>query len=301
VSEKVTLVIKPLEPLMLRSSGEFDIETKGPASYAKSLLIPRPSTIAGMLASLLYKGVVKENWIDEVKENMKPINEICGPLLVKENYAYVPLRIGGVFTLIKAPLDKLSESIRDKIYDIIKFYKDEDKEKIDYNKIDTEISELTREDLSSVVFIQPRLGIGLDRDKKVTKEGMLYIANYVSIDAEIHVILTGDKNEIKMALDGKIAFLGGEGRIVKLSILDKETFNCSKNTNNGILLSPLPVNEANRFIGELGIIGMGFDIRNKKRKEIVKAVLEGSIVMSANPITKYNVLGYGSQITLNLG
>ncbi|MEJ2772062.1 hypothetical protein [Stygiolobus sp. CP8521M] len=63
----------------------------------------------------------------------------------------------------------------------------------------------------------------------------------------------------------------------------------------------MPVDEANRFIGELGIIGMGFDIRNKKRKEIVKAVLEGSIVMSANPITKYNVLGYSSQITLNLG
>ncbi|BAK54700.1 type III-B CRISPR module-associated protein Cmr3 [Sulfurisphaera tokodaii] len=294
---KLTLVIKPLEPLMLRSSGEFDIETKGPASYAKSLLVPRPSTIAGMLASLLYKGSNKDYWLDDIKQNIKPISDICGPLIVKDNYGYVPLRIGSVFTFLKAPLKELSKCISDKISDIISFYEDKGE---DYDKIDTKISKLMSQDWTDIIAIQPRLGIGLDRSRKVTKEGMLYVANYVSINASIYVIVNGDSKEIKSALDGKISTFGGEGRLVKLHILDDEAFSCDKfeDSKPGVLLSPLPVESATRFIGEFSIIGMGFDLKNNRRKEIVKAILEGSIVINSIPINEYYSIGYGSYVRI---
>ncbi len=63
----VTIGLKPLEPLMLRSSGEFDPSSRGVFAYASSLLLPRPSTFAGLLCSLISEHY-EQSWKKKVRE-----------------------------------------------------------------------------------------------------------------------------------------------------------------------------------------------------------------------------------------
>jgi len=130
------VVIKPLEPLMPRSQGEFEPLITGSHTAAQSLITPRPSTIAGMLGYIKFNyGNIKEEWLTTLTQQLEDVN-IYGTLVESiESYSY-PLRMGNLFALIDSntlcsllkifeSTDESYEKWEKEIYDI--FYSEKNK------------------------------------------------------------------------------------------------------------------------------------------------------------------------------
>ncbi|QIW24500.1 type III-B CRISPR module-associated protein Cmr3 [Sulfolobus sp. S-194] len=287
--------IRPLEPLMLRTQGEFEPLITGSHTSAQSLIIPRPSTIAGLLGYLSFKGNGNVDWLDNLLHQLGDV-KIYETLIESgnENYLY-PLRMGNLFALVNKEtlcnLPKIFESMDEnyekwekEIYDI--FYREKNK-------------------LFELINLQDRIGIGLDRQKKTVKEHYLYTARYVSFKKEINYVIfvegnlslkktdnnggsdntTHDQNNQKLE---EIGNLGGEGRIVKLEVEDVDNVVANELAGDYYLVvSPILIpdeiidiilEEDLIVMGKVDKISLGFDIAHNRRKETLTAVLEGSII-----------------------
>ncbi|QXJ31852.1 type III-B CRISPR module-associated protein Cmr3 [Saccharolobus shibatae] len=277
--------IKPLEPLMLRAQGEFEPLVTGSHVSAQSLIIPRPSTIAGLLGYLKFSGSSDGDWLTILLKQLGDV-KIYGTLIEDDNGSYLyPLRMGNLFALVNREilchLPKILESMNEK-------YEEWEKEiyNIFYKK--NKLFELTD--------FQDRIGISLDRQKKVVKEHYLYTARYLSFKKEISYVVFVEGN---LKLDKTVANFGGERRIVKLEVEDSDDI-LAKDLSGDYYLAVSPIlipddiidsilKEDLIVMGKVDKISLGFDIAHNRRKEMLTAVLEGSIIKKEF-IDKYNAL-----------
>ncbi|BFI76508.1 type III-B CRISPR module-associated protein Cmr3 [Sulfurisphaera ohwakuensis] len=268
--------IKPLEPLMLRTQGEFEPLVTGSHISAQSLIIPRPSTIAGLLGYLKFTGNKNEDWLTNLLKQLGDV-KIYGTLIEEDNENYLyPLRMGNLFALVnKETLCLLPRFLENsgvnyerwekEIYDIF------------YNKEKNKLFEL--------IDFQDRIGISLDRQKKVVKEHYLYTARYLSFKKDINYVIFVEGN---LELNETIANFGGEGRIAKLEVEDKDDIlNKDLSDDYYLALSPILIpddiiddilEEELIVMGKVDKVSLGFDIAHNRRKEMLTAVLEGSII-----------------------
>jgi len=312
------VVIKPLEPLMFRSQGEFEPLITGSHTSAQSLIIPRPSTIAGMLGYIKFNdGNITGDWLATLTQQLGDV-KIYGTLVESNESYFYPLRMGNLFALIDSntlcSLPKIFESTDEsyekwekEIYDI--FYGEKNK-------------------LFELINFQDRVGISLDRQKKMVKEHYLYTARYLSFKKEVNYVIfvegdldlkgTGSKT------NETVVNFGGEGRIVKIEVQDYYDVRAKDLSGDYYLaLSPILIpdcviddilEDGLIVMGKVDKISLGFDIARHRRKEMLTAILEGSvikkelvkkynIVVSSNPndsiFLKYERIGYNTISKVN--
>ncbi|BFH74676.1 type III-B CRISPR module-associated protein Cmr3 [Sulfurisphaera javensis] len=307
------LLIDPVEALMLRGKGEFSPTVIGTRNYAISLLIPRPSTVAGMLGTFFYdESNQRNNWLDILIDLFQgKIDKIYGliPVIKEENKYQLlyPLRYDEDIALFKS---------KKEICDLIDVIK-----KGEHDKWEAKLfSAIKANNIIKYISISERLGIALDREKKVTKEHYIYLARYVFPKYKIGVIIKNWIDEEKL-----VAQLGGEGRVVsilkddslKISVAEEgenvNLIDCvNKEASYYSVLTPLVINEDcveeskdHMVIGKIDKITMGFDIRFKRRKELVTAILEGSVIEKelldrCEVNGRYSVIGYNAVTCLCL-
>jgi len=287
------VVIKPLEPLMLRSQGEFEPLITGSHTSAQSLIIPRPSTIAGMLGYIKFNyGNMKEDWLTTLTQQLEDVN-IYGTLVESNESYFYPLRMGNLFALIDnntlCSLPKISkrtgesyENWEKEIYDI--FYGEKNK-------------------LFELINFQDRVGISLDRQKKIVKEHYLYTARYLSFKKEVNYVIFVEGNLNLKGDDGKtnetVVNFGGEGRVVKIEVQDYYDVRAKDLSGDYYLaLSPILIPDCIIddtleddliVMGKVDKISLGFDIAHHRRKEMLTAILEGSVIKK-DLVEKYNDL-----------
>ncbi|BDC17368.1 type III-B CRISPR module-associated protein Cmr3 [Acidianus sp. HS-5] len=275
----IKISIKTVEPLMLRSQGEFGPLITGSHNFAQSLIIPRPSTIAGMLGSLAYDNLktnLNNDWLVKLNHLLGNLT-IYGTLVeVNEDYLF-PLRLDNLFALV----DQMDLSILYKM--------DELDEK--HERWEKEIYDLFYEKnkLFDIIDFQNRIGIKIDKNTRTVKEHYLYSARYVSFKSNINYVIFIDGNDNLLGkINDEFMNLGGEGRVVKLKVID-ECVPIDANTEYYLALSPILISDeilddflekADKYIimGKVDKISLGFDIGNKKRKEMLTAILEGSVI-----------------------
>jgi len=328
----LTVRIKPLEPLMLRGSGEYDPSSRGVFSHAQSLLFPRPSTIIGMLISTFMslghtnlKCININSWSDLLDcysstFDVLGIKTIRGSYLYnpKENEVYVPLRLDKRVLLVNyRQLIHCLLAHPDYGNVLDKLFLDPYNEELLYALKD--VSRVLEEKYSLEVEEHWRVGIGLKVRKergytKTTEEGYIYTARYIAYLKDIEIrfkIIVRNKEAKVRSLIGKTLLVkfGGEHRAVRMTIDDEvsdiidDVLNMTT-FNYALLLSPMPL--YNRvylgYIGEYDIIGLGFSIARKRRKPLYPAILEGSVmrVEARQGISKHELLHSGLYYALDL-
>ncbi|MEZ0346277.1 MAG: type III-B CRISPR module-associated Cmr3 family protein [Infirmifilum sp.] len=291
--------IKPLEPLLLRGPGEFDPFVRGTTSVARSESLPSPSTIAGLVISLLLKGPVGRaadwgGYVERMKELLSStgVEWIRGPYFMRGESAYYPFLIEGRARLFEAcgllsRLSKLLEGEGD-----IQLFEDVLKE------LDENVDQIEP-------LVVQRVGTALTSRSggKVVREGYLYGASLVGYgDAEI-VVEVGARVDLGV-LNNRVAVLGGEQRKVLVRV---EAIRNGQNADSiawlagsfqsgpALLLSPLVLSGGlkNRIVlegvgssgglvlryGRLGVKGLGFSVLEKRRKPLYPLVTAGSILV----------------------
>ncbi|WP_338602927.1 type III-B CRISPR module-associated Cmr3 family protein [Sulfolobus tengchongensis] len=267
--------IKPIESYLFRMHGEFDVNLKGPYSTASSIELPLPSTIAGILSTINIednKVKIEENKEEDVfDQNYTLQGKIWGPIIRK----------GDKIGVLNGEYTKNGELI------------------------------ITEKEVRR----ERRVGIGMEADRRVTKEGMIFTTTLVDLN-DIGEICYYYEGEIK---GERVIKFGGEGRVALLKSSQVE-LNCVK-SKLAYLLSPLLIkSEVNINTGiiefdngvSLSVIsgrfysvGLGFNVRTRKRKPIYKALMQDSIVKlnreigCFESIGEYSQLGYGSLLPVN--
>lgn len=292
-------------PMLFRRAGEFSPQARGPFSFARSLVMPSPSTLAGCLASALGKfaGVGGE-W-DKAVEKALGLDSgfLRGPYLIDGDDVYVGVeRKEAVGLLNLKDLEKYVEV-----------------------SLSGESSESELSKLIKAVKTQSRLGIGLksrEEGKTVNKEkGLMYrveLVDYPATFGKKSVRIGMDVHKVDLGLQNVICRLGGEGKISKIEVREKPilepklekvrpgsklclcllTYALLKNVpsevreiKNGCylfpdlftsvqqLISELSDNQAyvESVVGELTFFGVGYDIRGRKKPSYV-ALKPGSVI-----------------------
>ncbi|MEM1509192.1 MAG: type III-B CRISPR module-associated Cmr3 family protein [Thermofilaceae archaeon] len=293
--------IKPMEPLLLRGPGEFDPSARGVSSSAISQTWPSPSTITGLLTSLLLQQLQPpvQSWSDYVKRmhgalDQVDIKWVRGPYFVRGSTHYVPLRIGGELYIVN--LNQLREYFKENLEGI----KDSNQESFDNLKERL----LQSEGGFAKSRVIERIGIALTTREgvKTVSEGYLYTATYVALDCDWIGVEVGATPSI-LRLENVATALGGEQRIARLEVAEPAENAmplASMRFTGGyaLLLSPLVVAQPMRIVrsgegvqaemnktpifklvlGAAGLVGLGFSIAERSRKPVYPAVLEGSII-----------------------
>jgi len=311
----VSITIKPLDILMLRGVGEFDPSSRGVFSYASSLYLPRPSTLIGLLCSIILelKGESPHShgtWDELLNEYVNLLNKagikaIRGPYIRKRDEVYVPLYIGKEFVVAELRQVKYFLSCPVEIEEVLN-----GKTVLSYL-----CGQGMRPELLEVIkckIMQPlireklnrdgieRLGIGLQGRSepafKGVKEGYIYTARYVAypknVDIAFETVFRDEKSKEdfkeKVGEEVPVKF-GGEHRIARLRVENHSALwryfkkNLGKSFKYALLVSPLIVGDLAdlsnvNFIGILDVIGLGYSLAVHRRKPIYQALLEGSIV-----------------------
>ena len=273
------VLIKPLEPLMFRSQGEFEPLITGSHTSAQSLIIPRPSTIAGLFGYILFNGTPLSNndWLDNVVKLLDNMT-IYGTLIEADGEYLFPLRMGNLFALVKQEtllcLPKLLEGGEE------------------YEKWEKGIYDIFYEKniLFKLIGSQDRIGISIDKQTRTVKEHYLYTARYISFkkrNIAYAVFTDSDKSD---EMNGKVINFGGESRVVKIEVVNSDdVISEGVNEDYYLALSPIliPDDSLDDFLdnvtkyvamGKVDKITLGFDISRKRRKEMLTAVLEGSVI-----------------------
>nr|WP_016732230.1 type III-B CRISPR module-associated protein Cmr3 [Sulfolobus islandicus] len=301
------VLIKPLEPLMFRSQGEFEPLITGSHTTAQSLIIPRPSTIAGMLGYILFnKSSGTGDWLSDLTNLLA--TTIYGTFIETNGEYLFPLRMGNYLALVDQQhlinlpilLEKEYEQREKGIYEL--FY--------DKNK------------LFQIINQQDRIGISIDKSTRTVKEHYLYSARYLAFKKEVNYVIFIDNDAISDKINGKIVNFGGENRIAKLEVDDYKV-DIGIEEEYYLTLSPIliPDEALDNFLdnisdyvamGKVDKISLGFDIANTKRKEMLTAILEGSIVKRGiidfikkeinndllDRFAKYEKIGYNTLMSL---
>jgi len=295
--------VKPLEPLMLRGPGEFDPSARGVSASAVSQAFLAPSTVAGLLTSLLLQQPVKpvSSWICYVERMLNLLNGlgirwIRGPYLVRDSTPYVPIRVGGDFFFID--LKQLACHFRQELA------------KIERGDLEDFMNRLRQEQNRAEPRLQERVGIALTAREglKAAREGFLYTASYVSVHCDYIAVEVGLDSarapNLLVRLDGAAAAVGGESRIARLEVrgvdggVAKPIASAEFKEGYAVLLSPLILPSPLRIkreggrvsvevdggclfelvTGAAGLRGLGFSIAERSRKPMYPAILEGSII-----------------------
>ncbi|MEJ2779471.1 type III-B CRISPR module-associated protein Cmr3 [Stygiolobus sp. CP850M] len=273
------VLIKPLEPLMFRSQGEFEPLITGSHTSAQSLIIPRPSTIAGLFGYILFNGTPPSNndWLNNVVHLLGNMT-IYGTLIEADGEYLFPLRMGNLFALVKQEtLLSLPELL---------------KGGEEYEKWEKGIYDIFYEKniLFKLIGSQDRIGISIDKQTRTVKEHYLYTARYISFkerNIAYAVFTDSDKSD---EMNGKVINFGGESRVVKIEVVNSDdVISEGVNEDYYLALSPIliPDDSLDDFLdnvakyvamGKVDKITLGFDISRKRRKEMITAVLEGSVI-----------------------
>ncbi len=304
--------LKLLEPIMLRGPGEFDPGSRGTYSYASSMILPRPSTMLGMLISIVltsgkYTSECMDiySWADLFNKcyikvfNELGIEALRGPYIVKNNSLFVPIMFWKkLFLLDYYRARYLLLNAYDNIFKKLLGKDNERSEKAlaTLRLLERDINNNFEQYVIEPYHVQ-FTGIHLKTREagKVAKEGYIYTATYVTylIDAEIVFLLAlKDKSKALDYLPSRgVTKFGGEGRIVEMSvergnsIMRKilSTLSEIEKAEYAILVSPTPLLRNNSFdqliiTGQRTTIGLGFSLARKRRKPIYTGISEGSII-----------------------
>lgn len=332
-----SVLFKPSGPLMFRGPMEFTPTIRGPQTFARTLPLPLPSTIAGCLATLLLdKGVaslpkISLSWEDALIQVLGLDDKayLRGPYLLVDNEVYIPFEEGVI-----------------KLHDLFEKFKETNIEEIIYKDEFFKNLELIMIPLKKVEHV----GIGLDKATKAVKRGLLYSVEFVDY------LSTFKGHEVSIAIDvhGASALnkllpqeqyvmrLGGEGKTVQIKI--NETSYLWKVVSEPIrkmsfkeeclmyMISPTliktpltnltPVISTRRpkfFIsginvellaGRVNVLGAGFDVRREIKKPMYASLTHGSLLktkikqIDLTKLYQYGLsdmggkLGYGTFIPL---
>jgi len=301
---KTRILFEELEPLMFRGPGELDPSARGVATLAQSTGWPSIGTITGTIVSevMSMRGIHPPNpasewekFVDNYKNLLDrlSIEWIRGPYLCDESqYVRVPILLGGKalhYTFPQIIAKIITEFINKEInvWEVIKRITDYSELPINVQKIGTALT-------------------SRDKGIKNVREGYLYTETFVSLKHHAIALEVGSSSDdILKDLNEKPVKLGGENRFVK-SKLDGELPLASslEKFNEGyvVLLSPFLMLETPETVvkndgilelryrdmqveiimGRIDIKGLGFAVNETKRKPILPAILEGSILKVKN-------------------
>lgn len=304
-------------PMLFRRAGEFSPQARGPFSFARSLVMPSPSTLAGCLASARGKfaGVGGE-WDEAVVKALGlESGFLRGPYLMDGNDVYMGVERKEATGLL---------NLRD-----LKKYVEVS---ISPESSESQLSKLIRR-----VRTTSKLGIGLKSRKEgktVDKDrGLMYRAEFVDYPATFEKTLVRigmDVHGGDLGLQSTLCRLGGEGKISKINVAEESILlpqlgrvRPSAKTYL-VLLTHALLSDAspevgeiksrcylfpdlfasvqqliNRLtnhrasvesvVGELVLLGVGYDIRGRKKPSYV-ALKPGSVIQlrmdSSFPLTK---------------
>ena len=298
--------IDPLDTVIFRDGKPFGM---GDDSWTTSLLFPTPTTIYGAL-----RGTYFSQNPDDFKKLRE--NDITEGLVIKGVYLY-----GDDELLYIAPKDCVQRLNQDEITTLKLEENRLTSSPLSYNLSSTQeiesmgemlFDEITFDDylngsdalygksLESYINIESKIGIGRDRSKKVTKEGLLYRVQMLRYEFKIVVEFEG------LALNdlGLMKF-GGEAKgatYKRLEAIDYPTVPTIEERSifKLYLLTPaifekgwLPswIDEEKDFTGEFKGIKLkllscatgksqpigGFDMKTNRPKEMLKTVPAGSV------------------------
>ncbi|RLI24728.1 hypothetical protein DRO58_07080, partial [Candidatus Bathyarchaeota archaeon] len=233
MSQVYKLEYSIFEPMMFRSSGEFDLSARGIQASASSSTLPSPSTIVGVLATLTLEKIggssKGKSWVEEYLSVLGLDTAFRCPFLEARGEAYVEDRTLGGGKLIK--LENAVRKVR-KLSELLSLKRPTDETSIKENlKFFKEIRDL---DKSLKPYFNSRslerVGVGLSvryGEGKVAKkdDGLLYSASFVDYSSTEHP-------KVKVSADAKSRILeevfrdqlrvpvrfGGEGRFSLLTV-----------------------------------------------------------------------------------
>lgn len=310
--------IDPLDTVIFRDGKPFGM---GDDSWTSSLLFPTPTTIYGAL---------RGTYFSQNPNDFKKIHEddVTQNLVIKGIYLYVDDEL-----LYIAPKDCVKRLDQDEIitlklkenhltnnplsYTLTSSEEIESMDEMLFDKITFDdylkgLEDLYGKSLESYINIENKIGIGRDRSKKVTKEGLLYRVQMLRYAFKIIVEFEG------LALnDSGLMKFGGEAKGANYKSLETidyptvPTIKCS--IFKLYLLTPaifekgwLPswIDENNDFRGEFKGIKLqliscavgksqsigGFDMKTNQPKEMLKTVPAGSVYYFEVLDTQYDKL-----------
>jgi CRISPR-associated protein Cmr3 len=200
------------EPMLFRSSGEFSPQARGPFSFARSLLLPTPSTIAGCLATLMgrFSDVSGKDWEEEVV-NALALPEgafLRGPYLIAGDKTYIPIEHGKTYGFLE--LSAIREFVKALLGS------EEEKKEI-WKSLTDRGSYVPMRD-----YTIEHLGIKLKSEEKTIEEGGIYLARFRDYLAafEGKDVWVGMEAHNFQPNVGGVAKLGGEGRITRIERRD---------------------------------------------------------------------------------
>lgn len=240
--KRLTLRIKPLQPLMLRGPGEFDPTSRGVYAYATSLHVPWPSTIVGLIAfTAIAMNIIRtasntdtSSWDRLLKyyENLLyslGIKAIRGPYFYDaiKDKLYIPLLMGKELFIVDH--DQARHYLCEGRVDIINRYLSGRFDQ-DFLEDVKEVVEKLKAEATLNVKRDHRIGIGLKTrstdeypSTKTVKSGLIYEAWFTSypLSVEIRVKLVvkdhGALADTLTSIRTPIRF-GGEQRIALAAI-----------------------------------------------------------------------------------
>ncbi|MEM2158432.1 MAG: type III-B CRISPR module-associated Cmr3 family protein [Sulfolobales archaeon] len=171
---EATLSFRMVESMMFRGPGEFDPFVRGTYSKALSLILPTPSTIAGVLATYCISKFNKsiptvKSWIEEYLSILGNDVSIKGPMLLMDNEFFVEDKCLNSFL----SFEELKEKCRMEYKRFNSIRKIDDLE--DYIKLEKlKFKKKVLRDIRIGVGLQVRNGV-----KTVKEEGGLYSAEYL--------------------------------------------------------------------------------------------------------------------------
>ncbi len=320
IMDFLAIRLKPLEPLMLRGPGEFGLSSRGAYTYASSMILPRPSTMLGVLISTLLTSerYVSEcmnigSWGDLLKKcyikvfNKLGIEALRGPYIVKSDKFFVPIMLRKKLLLLD--YNQAGYLLLSEYGDVLEKLLSEDN--AEYERT-VAILRLVEEKIRAYfkdfairphyisftgVHLKTREVEGTTHVGKITKEGYIYTATYVSYFTDTEIIFLLMLKNSSEALGylrsrGAVKF-GGESRIAEM-IVEHPDENSAARTllstlskiaeaRYAILTSPMPLVSDNSRVplviwGERTTLGYGFSVAKKRRKPISTSISEGSIL-----------------------
>ena len=283
--------------MFFRGPGEFDPSSRGVYSMGRSFILPTPSTIAGVFATLFGSNFSpSQDWLSEYRNTLGNIT-IRGPFV----------------QIINKDKSKNSDiyldfSLRNKLisYNALEDYANKIKRIITENNyaVKEKILDELDEELKNKAIspkLQERIGIGLKVRKdniKVVEESLIYSVQYVDYSfgdylmTEIYYEIIGDSN---IKVGSYNAKLGGEGRVCQLIIEEddiEKLLKIDEKANVLYVASPVLYDTGKDILeiikselsteieiyGKVTLLGAGYSLLNKKRKPIYQALIPGSLI-----------------------
>lgn len=298
------LLIKPVEPMFFRWSGEYSPNFSGPMNKGVSEPLPLMSTIVGALYKAV-KGIKFLTPDKELEEFKNELGELWGPVIYVKGKRKEGGKKGEYLLVHNYPGRLLVLRLESEVV---------------VNKVDKESNGRIKKEIDVITPKQvSKIGVGRDLTKRSAMDHLLYSSQFVDFYATIKSEFEEVENwgiyvDTKVEYEGVLE-LGGEGRLAKV-----QKFNLSIPKGEeelSVLLSPalltgvsggwLVVDDILNekvenytlrdilYRAKLGVIGIGFNTSVKARRPLYPAIMPGSILkVRERKIGELKELGWGS-------